>query len=293
VAAGERKREALAVETAQQQKNNRNLQARLREAFPLAAPAATAGPASPAQPVAGKDGAPLTGLAKMFREQAVREAIRSEMKFGVARNVAALLNSGLAQQLQLNDDQTATLREFLTQKTSILMDRMLLPMVAGEIQDADMAATGRAIKQAIDEKDAQIRGLLGADGYNLYQWYEKTQPDRDKVTQFGSQLSSAGQTLSADQQAQLFSIMTGERANFKFQYEPGELSRIDFEHWYDNFTPEKIDTYAGEMERLNEIIVQRAQSVISGEQAAQLKDFLAQRLLHARITAQTTTFGKR
>jgi hypothetical protein len=217
------------------------------------------------------------------------------MKFGVARNVAALLNSGLAQQLQLNDDQTATLREFLTQKTSILMDRMLLPMVAGEIQDADMAATGRAIKQAIDEKDAQIRGLLGADGYNLYQWYEKTQPDRDKVTQFGSQLSSAGQTLSADQQAQLFSIMTGERANFKFQYEPGELSRIDFEHWYDNFTPEKIDTYAGEMERLNEIIVQRAQSVISGEQAAQLKDFLAQRLLHARITAQTTTatFGKR
>jgi hypothetical protein len=224
----------------------------------------------------------------------MQEMMKDEARLGAARNVKALLNSGLARQLRLNDQQTEALRNLLLQKASLFWDRMLLPMMTGELDEAGMAAAGKLLKQSFEENTAQLRALLGNDGYDVYQWFEKTQADRDHAAQFNKQFAQEGQALSEDQQAELLGIMTDERANFRFSFDLGDPAQLDFENWYDNFTNEKIETFGTELQQLNQRVVQRAQGLLTPEQTTLLQGFLNRQLQKGRLTMLTTTaaFGK-
>jgi len=164
---------------------------------------------------------------------------------------------------------------------------MLTPMMTGEIDPANMPEAGQAMKQAIDQNSGQLRTLLGEDGYNTYRWFELTQPEREEASQFTS-AAAAGHELTPDQQSQLTDLMTAEKAAFPFQYEFGNPEALDFEHWSENFSDEKIAAYQQDMEALNGRIVERAQSVLTAEQATQLNEVLTQQLLEALVTVRST-----
>ncbi len=289
-AAAENKREAIASEAAQQQKRNKDLRAQLRESR-----AESIESAASAQELQRRLAAtppaidPTNPVSALFRDQAMREVMKAEARDGVARSVNALFKSGLASQLHLNDTQSDALKQLLTQKGSLMWEQFLLPMMAGEIDESNMAATGKNIRQMLEDNAAQIRSLLGDDGYNTYQWFDKTQPERERLDKFTQQFAGAGQALSDDQRSQLQGIMTEEHTNFQFQHDLGDPFQLDYEHWYDNFTPEKIDAYSAEMEQLNGRIWQRAQTVLTPEQAASFKEFMEQQLQQGRFTARMTT----
>ncbi|HEX4645131.1 MAG TPA: hypothetical protein VH598_05930 [Verrucomicrobiae bacterium] len=171
---------------------------------------------------------------------------------------------------------------------STLWNRMLLPMTTGELDEAGMAQTGAAIKEAIEKNSAQIRSLLGDDGYNAYQWFEQTQPEREMVNKFASQATEAGRELSLEQQNQLFALMAGERGSFRSQNDLGNPEKMDFEHWYDNFSDEKIQAYSQGMAQANERIVQQGQGLLTPEQLAQLKETLARDALHGMTVIRST-----
>jgi hypothetical protein len=288
--AAENKREAIAAQAAQQQKRSRNLRAELRESRVESFENASAAEELKRQ-LAAKQGTndQATGVSAIFHDQAMREVLKDEARSGVARNVNALFKSGLARQLQLNDTQSEALKQLLTQKGSLMWEQFLVPMMTGEIDETSMAAAGKNIRQALDDNAQQMRMLLGNDGYDTYQWFDKTEPERDRLDNFAKQTAGAEQPLSDDQKAQLLGIMTDERAKFQFQVDIGDPSRLDYEHWYDNFTPEKIDAYSSEMEQLNDLIMQRAQSVLTPEQAASFKDFMEKQVQQSRLTARMTT----
>jgi len=288
--AAENNREAIAAEAAQQQKRSRSLRAELRQSRVESVENASAAEELKRQ-LAAKQGTndQATGVSAIFRDQAMREVLKDEAKSGVARNVNALFKSGLARQLQLNDAQSEALKQLLTQKGSLMWEQFLVPMMTGEIDEGSMAAAGKNIRQALDDNAQQMRVLLGNDGYDTYQWFDKTEPERDRLDNFAKQSAGAEQPLSDDQKAQLLGFMTDERARFQFQVDIGDPSRLDYEHWYDNFTPEKIDTYSSEVEQLNDLIMQRAQSVLTPEQAALLKDFMEKQVQQSRLTARMTT----
>src|SRR5205085_12121353 len=105
---------------------------------------------------------------------------------------------------------------------------------------------------------------------------------------FSAKVEQEGQNLSAGQQSQLLSLMTEERVNFKFQFDLGDPSQLNFERWDENFTDERINAYAQDMEQFNDRIAQRAQTVLNPEQAALLKSALAKDLFHSMVTIRTT-----
>jgi hypothetical protein len=288
--AAEKKREAVANEAAEQQKRNKSLRAELRESHVESLENATAAEELKRQLAAKPQtkGQP-SGVSAIFHDQAMRELLKDEARSGVARNVNALFKSGLASQLQLNDTQSEALKQLLTQKGSLMWEQFLVPMMTGEIDEGSMAAAGKDIRQALDDNGQQIRMLLGNDGYDTYQWFDKTEPERDRLDNFAKQSAGAEQPLSDDQKAQLLGIMTDERARFQFQVDIGDPSRLDYEHWYDNFTPDKIDAYSSEVGQLNDLILQRAQSVLTPEQAASFKDFMEKQVQQSRLTARMTT----
>ena len=67
------------------------------------------------------------------------------------------------------------------------------------------------------------------------------------------------------------------------------MSQLDFEHWYDNFTDDKLEICGQDIEALNDRMVQRAQAVLSADQLDTLRELLAERSLKARFVVMTTT----
>src|SRR5262249_29119742 len=90
-----------------------------------------------------------SGLSELYRHGAVKEAAKAESQIDVTKSVRALLDTGLTQQLQLNDGQAATLKQLLTQRAAIMWEQMLIPLLTGELDEAGMVLEGTAIKQAI------------------------------------------------------------------------------------------------------------------------------------------------
>lgn len=287
IAAADRERESVAAAAALAAKQTRSLQKQLHESRAEAFAKTVA-----AEELQSANARPATNthrtVSDVFHKEVLKEGLKAETKAGVARNVEALFHAGLAEQLHLNPDQSAALRQLLIEKSSILWDKMLVPLTTGEVDDAHMADTGRVIKQELEEKSAQIRALLGDEGYQAYQSFEKAQPDRERVQKFSSAEAAAGQSLTPDQQNQLFAVMSDERANFKFRYDPGDPAQMDFEHWRDNFTEEKLQAAGQDLEQLDERVLQRAQTVLTPDQVAQLRKALALEHFHAQVVVRTT-----
>jgi hypothetical protein len=237
---------------------------------------------------------PAPGVA-LLRDPEMKAVLVNRAREAVEKNVKALFNFGLALQLQLNEEQTEKLRQLLLERLSLLSERIYIPMMTGELDETAMAASGKATRQAYDANTTQIRALLGEDGFAFYERFEKTQPERENLRRLTPQFEQAGQPLNGEQEGQLLAALTEERLKFPFQYDLGDASQWDFERLYDNFSDEKLTRYGRDMEQLNERMVQRAQSVLTVEQTALLKSFLAERLRQAQFVARSTTamFGKK
>jgi hypothetical protein len=224
-----------------------------------------------------------------FRDPRMRKAMEAEAKEGTEKNIKSLFKAGLAEQLHLDEAGSATLYKMLTQQRELLWNKMLLPMMTGEIAEQDMAATGQAIKTAFEENKAEMREFLGENGMNTYEWFEKTEGARDEYKDLNTKLAKAGQQLSEQQQQQLYAIMTDEHANFKMHYNFDDPSQLDMEHWYNNFTEDKLEVCGQDFEALNERMLQRAQTVLTPDQVDTFRELLAERSLKARFVVMSTT----
>jgi hypothetical protein len=230
-----------------------------------------------------------SGISKLFRTEAIREMLKDEAKAGIARNVNALMNSGIADYLKLGTEQQATLKTLLTDKASIVWNQFLLPLTTGDIDADHMADTGSQIKAALEQNQAQLLSLLGDDGYSAYEWYDKTQPVRDHIKELASSFANSGLSVSSDQQAKLAQLMADETAQYQFANDLSDPLRMNFDDWYSNFTPEKLDTYRSDAAKLNQQILDKAQTVLSPGQLAALRDFLQRQLIQSEFVMQTTT----
>ena len=226
--------------------------------------------------------------AKVFQDPDMKEVLEGEARSGVVRAAKALLDAGLAQHLQLNETQRALLQALLTHRGAVVWEKIMLPMAAGELDENGMAAAGKAVKESLAASEGQIRRLLGNEGFEVYQWYEKTQPDRDHMPRLNSGFARAGQDLSAEQQEQLLALMIKERPAFRWQYDFADPATIDYERWHDYFTEENFNTYFQELRRFNDHITESARDVLTVEQTALLQKLLNQHLQKSKLTVRTT-----
>ena len=125
----------------------------------------------------------------------MKEALIAQAKEGVEKSVKGLFKAGLAQELRLNEEQAAQLKYLLMEKMSLLSDQIMVPMMIGEVNEADMVASGKATRRAYDENVAKIRALLGEEGFNAYERFEKTEPERDNMRRLTSQFEKTGQKI--------------------------------------------------------------------------------------------------
>ncbi len=285
-----REREAVAVQAEEQAERARILQGRLGQSRAESLHHAATAHALQ-QKMAGMDESlrqPKT-VSEFMRAQAIKEMLKDETKSGMARNVNALLKSGLAEQLHLGDPQREDLKKLLTTRQSIMWDQLLTPMLTGEVDENSMPAAGKAIRQGIEENKAQLQALLGVDGYATYEYYEKTQPEREQVQKLGAKFAESEQPLSEEQRNQLLAAMTGERAKFKFTNNLDDPLQMNLDNWYENFSDDKLSQYGEEAQQLNALKLDRARGILNPEQVSLLEKFLAQESIRGEMVMRNTT----
>ncbi|HWD18886.1 MAG TPA: hypothetical protein VHB20_06370 [Verrucomicrobiae bacterium] len=270
-----RRDNVLAAEAAQDKKWARRLQAQLQATRRGAASADSPGSVAHPNP--------------LFRDPQMKQALEEEAAEGIKKNVARLFQSGLTNRLRLSATQSQTLQELTAQKAAIFWQQMLLPLMTGEISDADMPAAGQALRQAYESNQAQMRALLGDEGMGVYDWFAKTQAARDELAKFQGEGSADAPSLTDQQAAQLTAVMEQEYATFKSQYELDDPSKMDLEHWRANFTEEKLEVVGQELEDLNDRIMQNSQTMLTPEQAAAFREFLAKQRLRGAFVMRSTT----
>jgi hypothetical protein len=284
LAAADAARDANAARAAHEEKQAIYLQRRIRQVRDetLIAPKATPAPEPETE-------------SQILRRAMIKEMLLEHSKLDAADGIQKLFDAGLAGQLQLNSEQSAALRQLLLLRNSIPREQLLVPMMTGDLNPTSAASAGRAVNQQIADNTAQIQALLGNDGYDTLQSFEKNQAGQTQAGAFASSAATAGLPLTSDQQNKLADVINTERTAFNFQSVIGKLdtstdtTQMDFEHFPDNFTDANLAAYQQEMGELNGRIVQSAQAVLTADQSAQLSAYLAQQLSQAATVMHNTT----
>jgi len=294
-AAAKRELAEAEVEAERQEQRNRSEQARLSAANAQLAEKvarvarserarATNPPSYDASANATKTKHPM---AEMLRDPDMKEVFRKQARESVARGVKELVSSNLVQQLGLTKEQTVALKKLLAQKGTLGFDFMM-PVMTGELDEVGLAELGRKTRAGMAALTDELKALLGDEGYKTFEAHEKSQPDRDRLDRFAVRLKEAGQVLSPDQRDQLLAAMAEERNNFKFVVDYNDTSQIDYEHFHDFYSDDKMNNYFKEMEQLNDRILQRAQAILPAEQATELQEVLKLQLQKGKYVVKST-----
>lgn len=226
-------------------------------------------------------------MAEVLRDPDMRETLRKQSAEAVARSVKALATRELVQQLGLDKEQTVALKQLLTRRATLGFDFMM-PIMTGELDEAGMAELGRKMKADMAAAADELKAFLGDGGYKVLEAYEKAQPDRDRLDKLGARLKETGGVLSPEVRGQLLAAMAEERNNFKFTLDYNDTSQIDYEHFHDYYSEERMNNYFAEMEQLNRRLLQRAEEFLPAEQAAEFQEIVKAQLQKGKYVVKTT-----
>jgi hypothetical protein len=213
---------------------------------------------------------PANPFAEMFKNPEMREMIKNQQKTVMGtmidKNYADFFKS-----MNLTPEQQKAMKD-------LLLDKMLgnadlgMEMMGGELTAEQRAELTKKMKEASDAINQQLKDLLGAENYSLFENYEKSIPDRMAIDSFKTQLSE-GLQLSSAQEDQLRDALSSERQDFKFTTDLNDQQNLG--DMKSRFTKDKIDLFLQEQEQLGQRYLARAQSILTPQQYAAYQKSLA------------------
>ena len=113
----------------------------------------------------------------------------------------------LFKSLNLSPDQLAQFQSLLTEKQQSLMDVMQAAREQGINPRADPDGFKTLVTQAQAQVDASIQQALGDAGFQQYQQFQQTLPERNVVNSLQQQLSYTQTPLTDDQANQMIQLL--------------------------------------------------------------------------------------
>ncbi len=232
---------------------------------------------------------PANPFAEMFKNPEMRDMIKNQQKavMGtmVDKNYAEFFKS-----MNMTPEQTAAMKE-------LILNKMLggaelgMELMGGEMDAEKRAALLKQMKDNTEALDNQIKELLGAENYSLYEAYEKTIPDRQAIDALKTQLSE-NTRLSSAQEEQLREALSSERLSFKFTTDFNDQNNVS-EDMFSRFTEDKLNVFFQEQEQLNQRYLDRAKTILSADQyTVYQKSIVAQQeMIKATMKMAASMFG--
>jgi hypothetical protein len=228
-------------------------------------------------------GSPVNPL----KDPELRQAMEKQQLQALERKIKQLVNAKLIDKLNLSPEQANELRDILRQKQAPAM-KLMTALMAGELDEAQIAEMGGRAQQEIKDADAQMKTLLGPEGYSYLDYQEKSEGERHQLRELKSQFADAGHPLRPQQSDSLLAAMYDERHNFKFQIDFHDPTSFDLTRFPDYYTDENLDRFYSEMQQLNSRIVAKAESILDPEQLSEFQRALQEKLERGRATVRMT-----
>jgi hypothetical protein len=153
------------------------------------------------------EGGFMKGVAKMFTDPKMKEAMRGQQSAGVA-----MMYGDLAKYLGLTPDEARQVLALITDRQMEQMNKSMALLNKGTLDAATLTEAGKQGEAAKADYDAALKDVLGKERFAKLQEYEKTMGERFALSQLRNQLSAGGMPLDDNQAAGLLSIMQEERA---------------------------------------------------------------------------------
>jgi len=232
------------------------------------------------------NGPPVPPVDRM-KDPAMLLMMQKQQRQALERRVKQLVNAEMQKKLGLDDAQTSQVRELLKKKEQPAIE-LMMALMGGDLTDAEANARSAEAKAERVQVETELRDLLGQEGYNYLDWYEKSDTERRRVREYQSQFADAGQPLSKEQEQQLTLAMFEERQKFKFTIDYNDSSSFDYSRLDEFFSPANMERFFSESEQLNTQTLARVGSILTPEQLPEFERLQQEHLERAKGTVRMT-----
>lgn len=162
-------------------------------------------------PAVGNTPAPAEMIAGGGRLPQFLETPEAQRLLAVQQRAALDQRYGaLFRLLNLPPDQLNRLKDLLVERQTAAMDVLAAARSQGLNNRENRAEIRSLLESTQDEVDANIRALLGETGYQRYEYYNATQPQRTAVNRLEQRLSYTSLPLSVSQSEQLVQLLAAQ-----------------------------------------------------------------------------------
>ena len=242
------------------------------------APAEAAKPAV-ANGEAGQDegGGFMKGLAKMFSDPKMKDAMRAQQAAGVN-----MMYADLARELGLAPDEARQVLALLADRQMEMTGKSMAAMGKSGLDATALTAAGKEAEASKAAYDEQLKAVLGDERYAKFQDYEKSMGERFTLDQIQKQLAAGGTPLEPGQSQGLLAIMKEERAKAPNPVSPSDPSaQIKLMQSDDG-----VSTFLKSQEDFNRRVLDRARTVLSPDQMLTFEAAQKQQVEMQRMGAQ-------
>ncbi len=209
----------------------------------------------------------MKSMAKMMDNPTMNKVMEASQ-----RGAVGALYSDLMEYLDLNREETEYFMDLLMFRQMKNVE-LGMKMMAGELSDEEKKVLTDGIKEAGEiVKEGMETFLNNPEDFAEWEFYEKTMGERMMLSQVDQKLSAADATLSDEAYRELLGMMHEEKKNFQFTSNLHDDKNMDLSA--ERFSTENLQSFANDIERLNGIISQQAQGMLTPEQFSAFSESL-------------------
>jgi hypothetical protein len=218
-------------------------------------------PAPAEEPAARQRGNPRANFAALMANPEFANAMSLQQRAALDSRYAALFK-----EMKLSPAELEKFKSLLVERQSSRMDVMNAARENGLNPRENRDEINKLVAEAQAEVDANIKAALGDTRFAQYQNYDATQPQRNLVSQLDQRLSYTSTQLNPTQTQFLITALSS-----------GDTSTTDQGGGPGNWGG------GGNRTVISDTVIQKAQSVLSPDQVAALKQIQSEQLAQQKV----------
>ena len=200
--------------------------------------------------------AAMEGMAKMFNDPKMRDMMKTQARMGVD-----MMYRDLFELLNLPEPQRSQFEKLIMEKATAGMEAAFA-MMSGDKTPEERKQAAAEVKKLMEESEAKIKELLGAEEYAKVKRYEDSQLERMQLKTFSGNLAAKDLNMDEATEAKLMDVMYQERNKFPFASNYVDQQNPDISR----FTAENSERFNEEYGSLNQSIATRAADILTPQQ---------------------------
>jgi hypothetical protein len=203
----------------------------------------------------------MENMAKMMENPTMNKVMEASQ-----RGAIGALYTDLIDYLNLDENQEKYFMDLLMYRQMKQVD-LAMKMMSGGLTDEEKQSLTDEVAAASDTvKEEMEKFLNNPEDYAEWEFYEKTVGERMMLSQMDQDLAASDAPLSDETYRDLLGMMHDERESFDFTGDLHDQENMDISA--ERFSDENLQSYANDIQQLNESISRRAETLLTPEQLA-------------------------